>query len=345
MDPITGGLIAGAGMNLVGSLIGGSSAKRAAKRQAEAAARIAAMYDKIDIPDIEKQKLILDELRYQGDLTPEMMEALGLDPSQMESVEADAQFEEAQRRSLEQMQDVADGGLTEADMAAARQMQRQVDNADVARRKSVLNQMAQRGVLGSGMELAAQLQSAQEATQNQSDASDRLMQQAQSRALEAIARTGNMADQARQQDFNEQSARAKAADAISQFNLSNRQDVLNRNVGLRNAAQERNLDAQQRLNNANIALRNEQQQFNKGLLQQQFRNRMDLTDAKAGRQSDAARASAGVDMARGNMAGSIFGGLANAAVAGGQAMAAQNAANTRIDNELNSTIRNRSDIF
>lgn len=314
-----------AGANIVGGLIGGNQAKKAAKQQAEAMARIQAMYDKIDLPSMEEQKAILERMAYEGDYSPELLEALGLGPSAMENVQADQQALDAQIETLNKMREISQGGLTEADEAAARQIQRKTDSADVARRKSILNEMAQRGVLGSGMELAAKLQGAQDSTQTQAEANDRLIQEAQARALQALTQTGGLSEQMRYQSFNEGSQKAQAKDAINKFNINNRQDISNQNVGNRNQAQLRNLGARQAISNANTGLSNEEQLYNKGLIQQNYQNQLGLTNAKAGRAADTAAANYGVGQARAAQTGAILQGIGGALGAG---LSAYNTANT-----------------
>jgi hypothetical protein len=315
--PVTAGLVMG-GTSLVGGLMGGRQAKKAAQAAADAAARAEAMYSGIKLPSVEEQKLLLQRFLSEGNYDPEVMEALGLGPSSMESVSVDQRATDAQAEALAGMQEIGKGGMTEADLAGARQLQRQTDSSDMARRKSILNQMAQRGTLGSGMELAAQLQSAQDSTQNQADATDKLIQQAQARALEGLSRTGTMSEQMRYQDFNEKSQKAQARDAINKFNTNNRQGINNQNIENRNTAQLRNLDLRQAISNSNTGLSNAEQQANKGLLQTNFNNTMDLTNAKAGRTMATGQAQAGIHAANAQNIGAITSGLTNTmgAVAG-----------------------------
>lgn len=265
-----------------GTLIEGNRGRKAA----EAAERAAlAQYVGINPPTVEEQKLILEMLASQGDLSPEMLQALSLDPAAMESVFASPETIDAQRDSLNLLQEISQSGLTEGDKAVAREIQRQTSSSDMARRKSILNDMAQRGVLGSGAELAAQLQGLQESQESQAEANDRLMKEAQARQLQALSQSGQLAGQMRGQEFGEGSARAEASDAIKRFNLQNQQRVMDTNVGNRNQAQQFNLANKQRIADTNVGLKNAQQQSNKSLLQQQFQNQMQLANARANRQS------------------------------------------------------------
>lgn len=277
---IAGGVLSGA--------IGASAADSAASRAARLAGQSVGEIKNIDLPDIEKMKLILENPELVGQLTPEAERSLNLSPSAMGDVSADQDLVNQQRSALDSLSELADGGLTEGDRAASREIQRGVSQDAEARRKSILMNMAQRGSLGSGMELAAQLDSNQKAVDQQSAAADRLQQQAQNRALQAIQQQGNMASSMRSQDVGEQSNAARAKDAINQFNVANQQQVGARNVQNRNNAQQKNLAARQSIENNRANLANQQQQNNKQLLQTQYNNQMGqaqaVANARAGQQ-------------------------------------------------------------
>ena len=207
-----------------------------------------------------------------GEYNAENLSALDLQDSSFEDVGVDQSIIQSQLEALAGISEIAEGGFTESDKAANRAVQREVAQNNQARHDSLLNEFAQRGTLGSGTELAARLQANQAATDQQSQASDRLLQEAQSRALQALSQQGNLSANIRSQDFGEQSQVAQARDAINQFNTQNRQSVNNQNISNRNAGQQYNLDrAQQNANNvANVA--NQQEIHNQGLHQTQFQN-------------------------------------------------------------------------
>ena len=78
--------------------------------------------------------------------------------------------------------------------------------------------MAQRGVGGSGVELAARLGANQASADRMSRESDTLVQQAQQRAMDAMMNQANLGGQIRSQDYGEQSNLASARDAMNKFN-------------------------------------------------------------------------------------------------------------------------------
>lgn len=298
----------------IGSGLMARDEMRAGRRDANRLAAMGAQaFANVEVPSIEEQKIILQSPDLMGQYTPEQLQFMELNTSSMENVQADPMAVEQQRQALQQMSEIAEGGLTDADLAAKRQIERGVGQQAVARRKAILNEMAQRGTLGSGMELAAQLQGEQQAVNQAAEASDRAIQQAQARSLQALAQKGNMASNLRQQSFGEEADRARARDAIAQFNLQNRQRVADTNIQERNRAQQINLAARQAQEDARVAARNQMEQYNKALRQQQFANQMQQASGLAGQyQAQAQNVMAGAKESAGSTAGigSAIAGLA-----------------------------------
>ena len=112
----------------------------------------------------------------------------------------------------------------------------------------------QRGVYGSGLEMAQRLQAAQSAANRMNNQDMNVMAQAQQRALDALSNYGNLASNMRGQDYNEQAKRAAAQDAINQYNINNmveanrnninrQNDVSQKNTGIYNQQQDSNVQA------------------------------------------------------------------------------------------------------
>lgn len=238
--------------------------------------------DKLQIPDIEKQKLALQLPELVG-----MQQAQEIEHSALEGVTPDAQAVEQQRSALQKLQEMADSGLTEADRAAARELSRGVGAQEQARQASILAEMQQRGAGGAGQELAARLASSQGAAARQAASADRLAQSQAEARKQAIAQLGQQAGAFRGQQFAEQSSAAKARDAIAQFNAMQRAQ-----------AQQQNLARQQALQSERVGIQNVQQQRNKALIQQQFQNQMAKAtgmQSALGTQAQAAQQRAGAE--------------------------------------------------
>lgn len=273
MAAITSAIVGGAA-SVAGTVSAAKSAKKGREAQQEAMDKATKAFEGIRIPTIEEQRIILQYPELMGQYTPEQVEAMQLGVSAMEDVAARPETIQEQQEALQQISEVAEGGLTEADKAAMREIQRDVGQQARARQKSILSEMAQRGTLGSGMELAAQLKGEQQSIAESAEASDRAIQQAQARALEALTRKGTLASEMRSQEFGEQSDIARARDAIEKFNLANRQDISQQNIGERNRAQLLNLQARQAQEEARVSTANKMEEYNKALAQQQFQNQI-----------------------------------------------------------------------
>ena len=296
----------------VSSIAAGNAAASGAKSQAQAAARARAAFQNVQVPTIEEQKLILQNPDLMGQYTPEQLQAMQDMTTSMEGVKADQGLVDSQKEALAGISEVAKGGYSEADKSTAREIQRTVSQDAAARQKAILNSMAQRGVLGSGMELSAQLQGGQQAAEQMSRGGEGLTQQAQARALQALGQQGSLAGSMRSQDVGEQADVARARDAINQFNQSNRQNISNTNVGNQNQAQLLNLQQKQDMENKRAALANQQQTFNKGLLQTKYGNEMQKASGIAGAETNIGNAAANQANAQAAMIQGIGSGLTNA---------------------------------
>lgn len=283
-------------MGAVGGIVGADQARSQARDAEQARKRALRQYSEIQIPELAAQELDLYLPEYLGGYDPTMEEQALLGESAMEGIALDPQMRQAQMQALQQLAEIGQAGLTPEDMAAMRSMQRQVAGSEQSRQADIMQDMARRGMGGSGLELAARLSSSQAASQRESELADQLAQQAQARALQGITQAGTLGGQLRSQEFGEQSDIARAKDVISQFNVQNQQQVRQRNIEAQRQAQLRNLQEQQRLSEQAMGIKNYQQEANKGLLQNQFSNQMQLAAARAGQyggQATAADAAAG----------------------------------------------------
>jgi len=278
----TGAALVSLGATIIGGAISSNTAAKGRNAANNLAERGAAAFDSAKVPGLEEQKALLEEFKVTGQYTPEMVETFGQDPSAMEQVVADKEVVQQQQDALAQMAEISEGGYSEGDKAGMREIKNEINQNARARQKSILNEMAQRGVLGSGMELAAQLKGEQQSIDSEASASNRAIQQAQARSLQAIGQSGSMASQLRSQDVGEQTNIARAKDAINRFNTANRQSVAGQNVGTRNQAQAANLATQQATADANVGMRNQEELRQKGLIQQQFQNQMEKASGQAG---------------------------------------------------------------
>lgn len=277
---------------LAGGLIGASQAKK--DRAAAERARLAALreFEGINVPGLEEQMLNLLGPTYIGDYDPALESYVGDVENALSDISTDPEFLNAQLNSLEGIGEFTTGEVTDADEAALRQIANRVRGDEQARQKQLMAEYARRGqdVTGSGLEFAARQASNQSAAQRQADLSDDLMQQIQQRKILALQQQADLAGGLRQQEFGEKARVGEAEMNIDRFNNQNRQSLQQRNVASQNNAALRNLQERQRLAEQEMSTRNYEQEANKQLIQQQFNNRLNLANARAGRQQSIAQA-------------------------------------------------------
>lgn len=281
--------IAAAAAPIIGGLFGNSAAEEDAKRARELQKAALEIMNGVRVPTVEEQKVFYEMLQSQGKLTPEMEQTFQQADSEMKKVKSDPRLRDAQLNALLKLQEIGnEQGLDPESRAQLERVKSEVATQERGNREAIMQNMAQRGVSGSGMELAAQLQSSQGAANRSSLASFDIAAEARKRALEAIMQSGNLSGNIRSQDFGEQSEVAQAQDAINKFNTANRQDVTGRNTNRTNEAQAGNLAERQRIADSNVAARNEQEQHNKSLAQQKFDNDYRKAAGAAGQYESAA---------------------------------------------------------
>ena len=275
-------LAIGAASAAAGGIASAVSSMSAADRQKAANDKSFQEWMKVNIPDPKDQQLALQQFVSQGKLAPQLESAIKQDPSGLSQVVTSMSQKQAQNNALQSMQQIGEsGGLRLQDKAALQDAQMQSDIKGRADREAITSDMARRGQEGSGFDLASQLQAQQGQSDQNAQTSLKVASGAQDRALQSIMQAGQLGTQMRSQDFSEQADKAKAQDAINQFNTTNLQNVQARNVASQNAAQSQNLKSAQDLSNQNTALANQQQQYNKELIQKQFQNQAAIAGAKS----------------------------------------------------------------
>jgi hypothetical protein len=264
-----------AGIPLVGGFLGDLFGKSEEEKAAEQTRAALAEITGVANPSVADLQIALERHRSAGTLTPELEQFIGQEATKMNQVSTDPRLKDAQMASLGKLAQLGETGITSEDRLALGDVRRDVAREDQARQQSILQNMQSRGAGGSGAELAASLASSQAAAERSSQEGMQQSAMAQKRALEAIMQRGSMAGEMRGQDFQEQSAKAQAADAIARFNAQNRQSVAGANVNRGNRASEMNLGNAQDLMNRNTDLSNKEQAYNKELLVDDYNRKMD----------------------------------------------------------------------
>jgi len=232
--PVTTALVAGGAGTVAGGLMGYLTRPdlSASTNSAKIQALTALLNRPPEIPEIELQKYSTPEaLAYLGNFTPEELQATGLPAGVINQA-----MRTKQLQALGGVEELSQTGLSAIDRAALSEIQNEIAMQERGQRESILQNMAQRGLSGSGQELAAQLQSSQAASQLASQQGLQQAAQAQQARVNALSNLSNMATGIESTDFQRQAQKAQAQDVINQFNTQNR-----------NVAKLRDLDLQQNL--------------------------------------------------------------------------------------------------
>lgn len=137
----------------------------------------------------------------------------------------------AQRRALQQLQQVAETGYTPEEEAALRRIQAQTAAMASSQQAALQGQLQRQGVLDSGARIAMQQAAGQAAANRAAQQGLDVAAQAQRRAFQAMQQTGSLGGSMRSQAFEEGRTRA-AADEARRLNRAQMQmDVLGRQTG------------------------------------------------------------------------------------------------------------------
>ena len=295
------GAVAGAGLGLLGSVLGGNAAKKAA---AEAAAvqeanyqRNKALLESVGIPSIEAQEIALQNPEYVGDLVAELQ-----GKSALTEIALDPKLRDNQMNQLAELEGLTKTGLGTVDRIALDEAQGEATQADKSRRAGILSQMAQRGTMDSGAALAAQLQSSEAANQQAMQQSQNIAKQASVNRMNAINALANQSSNIESKDYSRAADAATAQDAIQRFN-----------VGTRNTTNASNINARQDLANTAANTANRQETSNKGLIQQDYTNRLNRAQSIAGMNTSQANNQANAALTAGQGAANMYGQIGQAA--------------------------------
>jgi hypothetical protein len=149
-----------------------------------------------------------------------------LDPNQLaqirgtsfDDLSTDPVLRNAQLDALRQLEEQAATGFTARDEADMAKLRADVNRTNRGRIGAIQQNMAARGMSGSGLDLVAQMQAAQDATEREALASLEQNAQMLDRKNQAIMNRGQMAGAMRNQEFSEAARKAEARDAMNRFN-------------------------------------------------------------------------------------------------------------------------------
>lgn len=158
--------------------------------------------------------------------------------SEYSNISEDPRLRQAQLDALSYLQNVGtSGGLTAEDKAQMAQINQETAQQEKAQRDAIMQNMASRGMSGSGAELAQQLAAQQGGANTRSMSGVQTVANAQKRALDAIQNSASLGSQIRGQDYQVSSDKARAQDAINQFNTQTKNSATAQNANTNNQYQ------------------------------------------------------------------------------------------------------------
>ncbi len=216
--------------------------------------------------------VVLEALQQGGELTPELLQKLALNADNKTELIENPQDKQQQQYALNALKQMSQTGMSPADLAAERQIQRQVSGDTQAKINQILQQQQMRGQSSGGNALAAQLSAVQGAQQNESEQADRLAQQAQSARTGALSQFTNLAGQMRGTDLGVQQTNLQNDIARQNFLDQNSIARQTANANMSNSANAMNLQRQQNVGDTNTMARNSELYAQKQRQQQAYQN-------------------------------------------------------------------------
>lgn len=273
-------------------------------------------------PDLSRE-VVMQQFQSAGVLTPELEQEIKLNESKLSQVQEDPATRNAQMQALQLLQQ-SGRGISPQDRLKFNEMRDQVQRDAEAKRQQIIQNFRQRGMGGSGAELASQLMQGQASANQASLEGDRIAAASAQNALDSIARAGTLGGQIRGQDFDVASTKARAEDELNRFNTQNQINRQSRNVSSTNQARQTNLANAQDILNKNTNLSNAERQRQNEARRTYWQDQMTRSQARAGAYNQ-----------QGNTATNNANRTANQWVQGGTAIAgAVNAWNKPADKDM-----------
>jgi hypothetical protein len=275
-----------AGAAIAGPVLGGIiGAQQSAADRARAQQAAQAAYDeivKLNAPPDLSKAIILKHFKSAGLYTPQLEQQINAGISQVSQIQEDKATRDAQMGGLNLLKERAASGLNATDRASLNQVRNQAAIDNQGKLEAIRQNMAARGMGGSGAELAQELGAASSANSEESAAGDRIAAQAQQAALQAAIQSGQLGGQIRGQDFEVAKAKADAADRFKLFDTQNSIARQERNVGSQNQGQLYNLNQNQQISNMNTNMDNGELERQNAAKRQYWQDQAQLAGMKSG---------------------------------------------------------------
>jgi hypothetical protein len=273
-----------AAAQIAAPIIGGMFGAQAGNKRQDAASADAAkareIIGAVQIPELKEW--LLQQYSSAGQFTPEMMQAISLDPSAQGAISTNPVERQKNVELINRLIEQSKPGSNSDDQAAYNLATLNSAGQANSEQQSIIQNMQARGAGGSGVELAARLAGQQNAAQALQKAH---LEQAAKRnelRMQALTASSGALSNLRGADYQQALNLANANDQRSQANWQNQQGISSGNVELANNAQQFNLANRQRIADSNVDLSNKQQAYNSNLAKQKYDMEMEKAKAMAG---------------------------------------------------------------
>lgn len=201
-----------------------------------------------------------EQYDWLGDLSYEDLGELErLAPSAYEDIVTNPEFDQYEIEALRALEEQSKDGFSLRDEAALAKLQSAENRRLRGQRGAIQQNMASRGISGSGLDFIAQQQAAQDSAELEALRGLEQAAMSQERRQSASARLGQLGSNLKQNDFARQARLADARDSIARFNTQNSNARAEYNNRLRNDARSQNWSGRQDISNRNT---DERSRFN-----------------------------------------------------------------------------------
>jgi hypothetical protein len=263
--------------------------EKARKQSAATLSKIQNIYDKMSVPQYDESgipqpgfdvsKLTPEDYKVLQQYIPEVAQQVKEVAPQVVSETSDMKTgRQAQLDALNKLRGIASGAPDPQFQEKMRQANQNASIAAQSKIDSVLQEQARRGLLGSGNQMAAQLQGASSNMANAAQSSSDAAIESYRNQLQALRDSATLGGQVRSSD---QSMQAQNADIINAYNARTAQagqNWANQQANTLNQAQQYNLSQAQQAANQNTQQANQynmyNQQYGNQMAQQSYANQL-----------------------------------------------------------------------
>ncbi len=319
-------------MGVIGSAINQEITRREVKKERK---KLDDLLNKIKLPDFDFSKIMPEDYKVLEKYEPEIADFVVEKNPQLILASKDADFgRDAQLEALGKYRNLSKTGEDAQSRLLTDSALRDASIQDQGQRASIQDDMARRGMSGSGLDLASQLMAQQGSSQRGTLAAQQAALSAYNTRLDALRNSADLGGQVRAEDLDLAAKNAAISNDYNQRYATNQNAYNQYASGTKNDAQLKNIAAAQAAADQNTGQRNDAnksyQDMVNSLKQQQFGNQMSKTglqaDAQQGRITDAVGAGkdreSGMAATRGMIASMYTGGKSGSPNQGQQSQAA-----------------------